>query len=274
MKLYHAQGAYVSADLYPTQYGEDYCSSQYHFGPAIRNFYLIHYVYSGCGTLKTENKSYKIHAGQFFIIYPHENAYYEADKDDPWHYGWLEFDGTAAKRLAEEAGFSHENHVLDDNASVGETLKVLVDCGWCRYSKLMSHVWNFFAQTAENNLANKDDTGAKLYIADAESYIMSRIHGSVNVSEMAQFLNIDRSHLSRIFKQEKGLSPKQYIMSVKMDIAAQTLKKSDSTVKDTAVSVGYASQQEFSKAFKRRFGLSPSEWKKQNTYEQSIKEYV
>lgn len=274
MKLYHARGAYVASDLYPTQYGSEDCSSGYSFGPAIRNFHLIHYVYSGKGKLYTENKTYEINAGQFFIIYPHQNSYYAADTKDPWFYGWLEFDGRLAERLVSNAGFTHENHVLNDIGNVGKSLKKLIDTGWCEYSELMSMVWAFFAEMTKNNEKYNPSEHLKDYISETENYIMSRIHAPVSVSEIANYLNIDRSHLSRIFKKEKGISPKQYISALKLDIAAQNLKKSEITVKEAALSIGYTNQAEFSKAFKKRFGILPSEWRKCNTYEQSIKKYI
>lgn len=265
MKMYHARGSYSASDLYPVQYGEEQCEGGHSFGPAIRNFYIIHYVYKGSGTLKIENKIYKIHEKQFFIIYPHCNAYYEADKDNPWEYGWLEFDGTASIGLVNEAGFSHDHHVMDDNGSVGEVLKSIIDCGMCRYSKLMSRVWSFFEATAENNMLRAaEQDNVKLYITDAESYIISRIHGNVTVNEVASYLNIDRSYLSRIFKQEKGMSPKQYIMAMKMEMAAESLKKANSSVKAAAAGIGYTAQQDFSKAFRKKYGMSPSEWRKKN----------
>lgn len=274
MNLYHARGSYIASDLYPTQYGNENCSPGYSFGPAIRNFHLIHYVYSGKGRLYTEHKTYEISAGQFFIIYPHQNSYYEADIKNPWFYGWLEFDGSLSERLASDAGFTHENHVLDDKGKVGDLLKSLTDKGWCEYSELMSMVWAFFAEMTKNNEKYNSSEHLKDYISETENYIMSHIHAPISVSEIADYLNIDRSHLSRTFKKEKGVSPKQFISALKLDMAAQNLKKSGVLIKEAADSVGYVNQTEFSKAFQKRFGVLPSVWKKRNAYEQSIKKYI
>lgn len=274
IEAHHARGSYVASDIYPTQYGYEECSSGYSFGPAIRNFHLIHYVYSGKGKLHTENKTYEIKAGEFFIIYPHQSSYYSADIEEPWSYRWLEFNGSLADRLTSDAGFSHEKHVLTDNADVGASLKKLTDCGWCEYSQLMSMVWAFFAEMTKNNENHNSSEYSREYICETENYIMSHIHNPITVSEIAAYLNIDRSHLSRIFKQETGMSPKQYITDLKLDIAAQNLKKSGITVKEAADSVGYIHQTEFSKAFQKRFGILPSHWKKRDIYEQSIKKYI
>ena len=68
MKLYYAKNPLMSSDIYPMQYGEQQCDNGYAFGPAVRNFYLIHYVYSGKGELHIKDKAYKIHAGIFYSL--------------------------------------------------------------------------------------------------------------------------------------------------------------------------------------------------------------
>ena len=58
------------------QSGYEKCDSGYTYGPAVREFYIIHYVISGKGTLKTEDSFYQLSARQAFIIYPEEVTTY------------------------------------------------------------------------------------------------------------------------------------------------------------------------------------------------------
>jgi len=273
MKLYYAKSSLLSSDLYPMQYGIQECEAGYSFGPAVRNFYLIHYVYSGKGELHINKKIYKIQAGQYFIIYPKQTAYYKADEKDPWVYGWIEFDGSFSEKLMSVAGFSHDNHLLKDDNKVGDALMTIIDLGWTNYEIIMSHFWFFIAALTKGNLQKKDENTSETYISNAKNFIRSNIHKRITVSEIAQFLNIDRSHLTRIFKSNCDISTKQYIIALKMEMASQSLKKSNMTIKEVANSVGYDNQMEFSKLFKKHYHVTPTQWREKAFYQQSIQYY-
>lgn len=274
VKSFHPTGSYLTSDLYPTQYGTHRVDKGYSFGPAIRNFHLIHYVHSGCGELHTEGKHYKIHSGQYFIIYAHQNSFYKGDDNDPWCYSWLEYDGTLAEKLTEAAGFTHSNHVLDDeDRTVEKAINTIVNDGWCSYPKLMGNVWNFFDALSRGNSTAQNTIPAEQYVIEAEAIILSRVHSHVFVNEIAQQLSINRSYLTRLFKQVKGVSPKQYIIDLKMDLAAQSLKQHDVTIREAAESVGYSDQGDFAKLFKQHFMVTPTQWKERDAYKRSLTSY-
>lgn len=273
MKLYYAKCPLISSDIYPMQYGEQQCENGYSFGPAVRNFYLIHYIYSGQGELHINNKAYKVHAGQFFLIYPKQTAYYKADDNEPWLYRWIEFDGSFSEKLMTVTGFSHENHVINDHNGVGNALKNIIDLGWSDFETIMSYFWSFIAALTRGKLLKKDENTAETYVSNAKNYIRSNVHKRITISEIAHFLNIDRSHLARIFKSICGISTQQFIISLKMETASQSLKKSSMTIKEVAGSVGYDNQMEFSKLFKKHFNMTPTQWREHDIFQQSIKNY-
>lgn len=271
MKLFYAKSPLISSDIYPMQYGEQQCDHGYSFGPAVRNFYLIHYVYSGQGELHVNRKSYNVRAGQFFLIYPKQTAYYKADDHEPWLYRWIEFDGSFAEKIMSAAGFSHDNHVITDDNGVGNALNNIIDLGWSDFEVIMSHLWPFIAALTKGKLLKKDENTAETYVSYAKNYIRSNVHKRISVSEIAHFLNIDRSHLARIFKSICGISTQQFIISSKMDMASQALKKNSMTIKEVANSVGYDNQMEFSKLFKKHFHMTPTQWREREFFQQSIK---
>lgn len=273
MKLYYAKCPFISSDIYPMQYGEQQCNCGYAFGPAVRNFYLIHYVYSGHGELHVNNTIYKIHAGQFFLILPKQTAYYKADENDPWLYRWIEFDGDFSENIMTTAGFSNKAQVLDDKNKVGDALTKIIELGWADFETVMSYFWSFIAALTSGRLQTKDENPAETYVSSAKSYIRSNLHRRITVTEIAHFLNIDRSYLSRIFKSISAMSTQQFIISIKMETASQYLKNKSITVKEIARDVGYDDQMEFSKQFKKHFHMSPTQWRASDSYQQSINVY-
>ena len=64
-----------------------------HWGPGVRTCYILHYVIKGQGTFVCKGKAYSISVGESFLIRPFEKIEYYANKNDPWFYVWLDFNG-------------------------------------------------------------------------------------------------------------------------------------------------------------------------------------
>lgn len=102
---------FVDLSLY--QFGWERCEPSHTFGPAARNHYLFHYVISGTGMLYADDTSghthiYQIKSGQGFMIFPNQINTYIADKDLPWEYTWVEFDGLRVREALSITGLSHD----------------------------------------------------------------------------------------------------------------------------------------------------------------------
>ena len=96
-------------DLRLYQYGWEQCAPLHSFGPFVRNHFLIHYVISGQGFLDSTapdgvTHRYDLEADQAFLICPGQVNTYCADKDRPWKYVWLEFDGLRVTEYLTYAG--------------------------------------------------------------------------------------------------------------------------------------------------------------------------
>ena len=85
--------------------GYEKCASGHSFGPAVRTQYLLHFVISGKGTYSVGGVTYPVKAGQAFLIKPSEVTYYQADREAPWEYMWMAFDGIDGKETVRRTGF-------------------------------------------------------------------------------------------------------------------------------------------------------------------------
>jgi len=261
MKIFYAYTSLVPTDIYPVQYGEEQCKSKHGFGPGVRSNYLIHYVFGGKGKFRNENGEWDIGAGEMFLISPNELTYYEADKKDPWHYAWIEFNGSLVRFLLKNSEFA-ASPVCADKGGVGRIMQKIVVCKENDFMSLAACLWELIA--AISNGEEEVRTQGHEYVKKAESYIKINIHKKINVTDVAAYIGIDRSHLSRLFKQHLEISPQQYILSLKMKTAANYLKNTNITINEAAQSVGYFDVRVFGKAFRKYFGISPSVWRKKN----------
>lgn len=212
------------------------------------NWYIIHYVVSGEGTLFSRGKEFPVKAGQAFLICANEVIKYQASKTNPWNYIWIAFDGEITK------DFDNITYpVLKVNGDVFEKAKECLKYSNTREIFLISCVaelyCDIFDKSDEFNL-----------VSSIKNYIDTNYMSGIKVADIAASLNISKNHLTRIFKNETGKTPQEYIVKRKMK-SAKKLIESGHTVSETAQILGYADQPIFSKAFKKYYGYSPSEKK-------------
>lgn len=273
--VWYADTELLPQDIYPLQYGEQECDSGYGYGPCIRNFYFIHYVYSGKGYLQAEGKRYEIKAGQFFLIYPGQMAYYEADRDEPWVYRWLEMSGAFCETVLSATGFRKEAPVVTDaEGTVGAAFLRLTEAGGAGFTLVMERLWGIVHAMTAGKLGKTEENRGSSYVRKCEAYIRMNLHKKLRITELAEYVGIDRSYLSRIFKEQLGQSPQQYLLKMKMEAAARHLQNKEISIKEVARCVGYDDPLEFSKRFRNHFSVSPSRWRGQRFYEQSVQEYA
>jgi len=78
-------------DINPKVCGYEECVPGHFYGPAVRSYWLLHFVVSGKGRFKTPRGEYFLEKNDIFIIRPSDVTYYEADGDSPWSYIWIGF---------------------------------------------------------------------------------------------------------------------------------------------------------------------------------------
>lgn len=263
--IYYAYGKYSLKDICPIQYGEELCNPGHSFGPFVRRNYLLHYIYSGKGTFKANNKEYHLHSGQMFLICPNQLTYYKADDNEPWLYRWIEFNGSIAESVLKSGGLDINSPIFSDNKnhSVGNAMYDITKLDEAQFENIMQKLWalvNCISHSQQTHII----TDSEEYIKKAELFIKTNLHKKISVSEIAKYVGIDRSYLSRLFNVYLGTSPQNYIISLKMTAASKYLTSTSMSIKEVSQSVGYFDTHIFNKNFKNKFGMSPSDWRKQN----------
>ena len=99
----------------------------------------------------------------------------------------------------------------------------------------------------------------------AVAYIQEHYHRSdLLIQDIASFIEMSPSYLSKTFKSEIGDTFTDYLTKMRMNKALQLLVDTNLKVYEVAQAVGYSDQTHFSKAFKKQYGVSPSEYRRSN----------
>lgn len=97
----------------------------------------------------------------------------------------------------------------------------------------------------------------------AVDYINEHLNQPINLYDLAGVVNISEFHFHRIFKALVGESPGEYIQRLRLEKAIFKLQTTKLTLTEIAEQIGYQSPHALSKAFKKRFGTSPSVFRAQ-----------
>lgn len=266
---------FVDLGLY--QFGCEQCEPAHSFGPAARNHYLFHYVISGTGTLmaddsKGNTKTYSVKSMQGFMIFPGQITTYIADKELPWKYVWVEFDGLRAKFIAESAGLTMDTPIYHaQSKSLREDMmNEMLYMTQNRESSpfhLIGHLYLFLDYMMRSSAGTNIQKGSQLrdfYIHEALNFMEHNFQNDISVEDVAAVCGLNRSYFGKIFKQAVGKSPQEFLLSYRMAKAAELLKLTQLSIGDISQAVGYDNQLHFSRAFKNIYGMSPREWRNRN----------
>lgn len=119
-------------------------------------------------------------------------------------------------------------------------------------------LWNtLWKSTRYSDLAKAEDGTAHKAVRTASEFIEQNLSHRLLVSELAEKANVSSSHLARLFQEAYGESVVSYIRRRRMERASDLLRHSTLPVKVVAAAVGYCDLQQFNKAVRSEFGLSP-----------------
>lgn len=259
---------HISGNFYPLFCGMQNCTPSYSFGPAVRDCYILHFCTEGKGTFFANEKSYSVKAGEGFLICPQELTFYQADRQNPWSYIWVAVGGDAAEKYLSVCGLGKENPVYKCE-KIDELAALVSDMIGHNDSTYSSELYNqgllyqFFSYISKYNAPRETvlETPDNVYISKSIEYIKINYQNPVTVQDIADYVCLNRSYLTTIFKKNVGVSPQQFLMKYRITKAAEMLTDTDYSLENIACSCGYGNSLSFSKAFKKVTSLSPSRFR-------------
>lgn len=224
----------------------------------------------GEGAFRYGDTVYPLTPGKGFMCMlgdPRSAYFYPGHARKPWIFLWMDFSGETAVRMVEELS-SLYGHVFD----------LPLDSGLIRYLKSFRNqrrsirfvsptegariVCDVLALLGEN-LERKDiDSPGNRLVQAAQAAISKNLDRTWNLSDIAARLKVSREHLTRIFRDRTGMSPQEFAAEERMQFAVRLLRDSFQSCEEIAEQTGYSSAVSFNRAFRRRFGYSPMQYRK------------
>ena len=260
-----------SVDIYLSTCGVQNCFPGHFFGPGQREEYIIHFICEGKGIYEVDGKTHHLKKGDFFVIPPKTEVYYRADEKEPWDYLWVGFQGVKATTYLKNAGidethrtghYSNTSYIL---ACIQQMMlaRTLTYHNELKRQAALLQILAALIEVHHDTLSDEEqhEYPHRVYLQQALDYMNTHLHENIKISTLASHIGIDRSYLSNIFKSTLEISPQEYLLTLRMDKAADLLKNSDKKINLIACEVGYSDPLTFTKMFKKVKGMAPSEWR-------------
>ena len=106
-------------------------------------------------------------------------------------------------------------------------------------------------------------------VAKAIDYIYDHLHTHITLEELADYVGLNSSYFSRLFKEEMGVSVSVYIRQKKIETARNMLIFSEFQVSQIAQILAFPSQSYFAEIFKKETGYTPMEYRRNNLFKQN-----
>ena len=149
---------------------------------------------------------------------------------------------------------------------------------FCYYEKeiayeleLKSLLFNLFSILYKNNLINKQSTKSSLTFNTTDkikiilNYINEHFAEDISINTLATLCDYSEYHFMRFFKKHIGLTCIQYINNLRLEKASILLTSSNMPITDISLDVGFDNLSYFNKLFKRKYKLTPKEFRLLNS---------
>ena len=93
-------------------------------------------------------------------------------------------------------------------------------------------------------------------------YINRYFYVEKDLDGYAEICNMSKFHFLRVFKETTGVTPVEYRNNIRIEHGAELLKNTDFSVEEIGLRVGFLSLAYFSCCFKKKYGVSPKEYRK------------
>lgn len=127
-------------------------------------------------------------------------------------------------------------------------------------SMIKSFVQKFLHEctTAIINVRTQSDNPLIKKVCD---YINDNISKDISLEQMADYVNVSSFYLSKLFKEEKGITFVNFLTDKRLEQSKELLKNTNLSIKEITSAIGYNDQNYFSRLFKNKYGVSPTEYR-------------
>ena len=240
------------------------------WSPRGRVDYQLLFIASGKTHFYIGGKDQVVTAGHMVLFQPKEEQHYEYFGEDKPEVYWVHFTGSAVKEILRSYDIPLDEHIFFSGTPAAYTQlfkNMIEEFQTCRvgYKEMLEmNLRQLFMMIQRTRLEKPPivSTAVQLEMDYARQYFHDHYNEPINIEEYALSRHTSISLFMRNFKKVFGVSPKQYILNIRMNNAQNLLESTDYTVAEIAAIVGYDNSLYFSRIYHKQKGQAPSDYRK------------
>lgn len=261
----------------------------YSTGIRINPHYQLHYVCKGKGLFIIDGKSYPANKGNLLFWKPSEEHIFESDIDNPMRVIGVQFDFTQ--------NISHKDYPLipynreEFHEDLVNEIIEFKDCipfptyiqlsqlhqgeyylneivkGFQNkslfYKEMISALLKAFLLMAlhDYQMSNNKKTSNTENVNDIISYLHNHYNSRLTNKQLGEIFGFHPNYINRLVVKYTNMSIQQYLINIRMNKAIDLLQNSNKSISEIAEIVGYNSIHYFSRTFKNKIGMAPSNFR-------------
>lgn len=253
------------------------CEPAWRWDPSPERFVDLDlwYVWSGVGTMAIDGVSLPVHRGSVFVLRPGHEYHATHDRQRRLGVCYVHFDlldpHHTPLRYRDADLPAHHADVREPDLYERLLRRVieLHQSNWVERKDAANRLLESVLLSLPGDIASpRDDDANRLRearIAEVMRHIREHPGELFTISDLADRASYATDHFTRVFQQVAGVSPKEFCIRARIERAQHLLRDSDMTVSDVADALGYADVFFFSRQFKSRTGLTPTQWRQRRS---------
>jgi AraC-like DNA-binding protein/quercetin dioxygenase-like cupin family protein len=246
----------------------------------VHSFFEICYAFAGNGEFRICEEHYDVKAGDVFVAKPDEPHEIISDKKEPLEIYFWSY--TLVPPVKRQAGSSDidtllrafletKRRVNSDMVQMERTLELLTDEVVRRevgYPQVVQGLMTKLLLDTARAVTNVHVPSAQVLRSAGDAavdlmmrYLQDNYDRPLSIQDVVSQVRLSERHARRLFLEAIGKSMKEYLTSLRLDVAKQRLLSENVSISDIAFAVGFSDVRHFSTTFKQGVGVTPSEFR-------------
>lgn len=222
--------------------------------------YHILMIISGMCEALHDGKTYTLTDGNMIVYAPGEEQKYvfKAGCTSVW----CHFTGSIVKEVLEDCNIHSGVYFTEPNKIVIDTFSRMIQRYFLPEQKKLTNASLIeLLYNISSMLQSSEQKGACDAILPVLTYINANYNKQITLDELAEKTGYSKSRFSHIFSESTGTTPVKYQNDIRLKMSCEMLLSTSLTVAEIAVSCGFNDPLYYSKMFKKRYGMSPTEYR-------------
>lgn len=239
------------------------------------NHMEIAYILSGKAIFNINNNSYEVEEGDIILINPEQEHYgMPVSIKKPSLEFFVGFSNFKFNNMIKNTLFLNEYPIIKTNTSSRKKFLNLIDAimeenslnqtgkDYMLQSYLKQFILLSIREKQQENIPISEPKKSTIS-KEIQTYFHEHFSEKISLEQIAKNLYLSPFYISKVFKEEMGETPINYLIKIRLETAKNLLINNQNlSIKEISSIVGYEDAYHFSKSFKKYYGVSPAEYKK------------